>query len=191
MDILQGVFAPLPPRAEGTHRPLTPRSPPDYQGELHTIYTYLSPYLTPVLRFLLSLQRTLYPMVLPLLNRAAVFTQDSPAIISVGILVLLLVISVQILNFARRILMFWTRLVMRLTFWGGLAVLGMVVWQRGVATTAMEVVGWTRELADLWLREYRRWEGYQNQGQAARGAANGYGGYTPGRAGGNANARWR
>jgi len=61
--------------------------------------------------------------------------------------------------------MFWTRLVMRIAFWGGAILLVAAVWQRGVGRTAEDAVEWGRELSDIWWREYRRWEGYQNQGR--------------------------
>jgi len=50
-----------------------------------------------------------------------------------------------------------------LLFWGGLVVLGMVVWQRGIGRTATELAGYAKEIGEVWWREYRRWEGYQNQ----------------------------
>lgn len=71
-------------------------------------------------------------------------------------------------------------------FYGGIVVLIMVVWQRGVGRTLGDLAEWAQEIKDVWWREYRRWEGYQNQGRV-RG---GIGGRHAVR-GGNAGTAWR
>jgi hypothetical protein len=121
---------------------------------------------------LYTLQSYLTPLLLPLLNRAAVFAQDSPAIITVGLLLLVFVISLQILNLARRMIVFWTRILFQVLFYGGLVVLSMVVWQRGLGRTAGDLADWAVEIRQVWLMEYRRWEGYQNQGRGGVKAGN-------------------
>jgi hypothetical protein len=112
--------------------------------------------------------------MLPYLNRAAELAQDSPSIITVGLLLLFLLIMMQILNFARRIMMFWIRLISRLMFWGGLVLLGAAVWQRGVGRSVDDIAEWGHELSEVWWREYYRWDGYQNQ--AGRGGTSMRGG---------------
>ncbi len=97
------------------------------------------------------------------MDRLSVYAQNSPAIIVVGLLVLFLLIAVQILNTMRKIMMWWFRLCVKLAFWGAVAVVIGVVVHRGVGSTVDDVVGWGRELSEVWWREYRRWEGYQNQ----------------------------
>jgi hypothetical protein len=159
---------------------------PDYTPYLLTLYQHLHPYIRSVNSLLFTLQSKLMPFLLPALNRVAVFAQDSPAIITVGILLLLLVISMQILNFARRLIVFWTRIMLQVLFYGGIVVLVMVVWQRGVGRTVGDLAEWAQEIKDVWWREYRRWEGYQNQGRV-RGA----GGGRYGVRGGNAGTTWR
>lgn len=57
----------------------------------------------------------------------------------------------------------------RIAFWGGVVVLGCVVWQRGVGRTAGDVGAWGQELGVVWRREYERWEGYQKQQQQVGG----------------------
>lgn len=126
-------------------------------------YNTLQPYLNEIYSSLSQLQSRLYPVVLPYLNRLAVLAQDSPAVISFGALLLLLVITVQIVNFVHRVIMFWTKLVMRLMFWAAVAVLIATVWQRGLGRTVDDVSQWGDELRTVWWKEYRRWEGYQNQ----------------------------
>lgn len=160
---------------------------PDYTPYLLTLYNHLHPYIRSANSLLFTLQSKITPFLLPLLNRAAIFAQDSPAIITVGILLLLLVISMQILNFARRLIVFWTRIMFQVAFYGGIIVLVMAVWQRGVGRTLGDLAEWAREIRDVWWREYRRWEGYQNQGRV-RGAPSG-GRYSV--RGGNAGTSWR
>lgn len=66
--------------------------------------------------------------------------------------------------------MFWVRLITTVFFYGVVVMLGAAVWQRGVGRTVEDLVGWGNELSEVWLREYRRWEGYQNQAQAKGGS---------------------
>jgi Nuclear pore assembly and biogenesis len=127
------------------------------------IYNSCDPYLRPVRRFVTSAQQTTYPVILPYLNRAAVLAQDSPAILSVGVLLLLLLIAMQVLNFIRRLMVFWFRLCVRLAFWAVVVLVISAVWQRGLQRTMEDLVGWGMELGDVWQKEYKRWDGYQNQ----------------------------
>jgi len=135
----------------------------DYILSIYSLYGRANPYLTPIRHFFSTVQTRLSPLLIPLLDKLAVLAQDSPAIVSVGVLLLFLVIALQVLDFARRVMMFWTRLVMRVTFWAGVVLLLAAVWQRGVGRTAEDALGWGRELNEVWWREYRKWEGFQNQ----------------------------
>ncbi|KAH6678123.1 hypothetical protein B0J14DRAFT_697164 [Halenospora varia] len=90
----------------------------EYTYQALALYHDLDPYLSPVRSTISQTRATLYPIVLPYLNLALDFAQDSPAIISVGVLILFLLVSLQILSWIRRIMMWWFRLVMRIMFWG-------------------------------------------------------------------------
>lgn len=138
---------------------------------VYEIYNGLDNYLGPMRRLGWDVQARAYPVVLPVLNKLAVLAQDSPAILTVGVLLLFLLVAMQVVNTVRRVFAFWMRLVMRLTFWGGLAVLVATVWQRGVGRSVEDVSTWGRELSDVWWREYNRWDGYQGQGRATAGAS--------------------
>jgi uncharacterized protein YggT (Ycf19 family) len=127
------------------------------------IYNSCDPYLRPVRRFVTSAQQTTYPVILPYLNRAAVIAQDSPAILTVGVLLLFLLIAMQVLNFIRRVMVFWFRLCVKLAFWAMVVLVISAVWQRGLQRTMEDLVGWGMELRDVWQKEYKRWDGYQNQ----------------------------
>jgi hypothetical protein len=183
MDIFQGTQADMHNIAfVGTANPLRA----GYSPYLITLYRHLDPYLRSATSILYTIQSTITPFLLPVLNHAAVFAQDSPAVITVGMLLLLLVISMQILNFARRLIAFWTRIMFQVLFYGGIVVFVMVVWQRGVGRTVRDLAEWAQEIKDVWWKEYRRWEGYQNQGRVrARGGER----YSV--RGGNAGTAWR
>ncbi|KAH8662896.1 hypothetical protein BGZ60DRAFT_76754 [Tricladium varicosporioides] len=140
----------------------------EYTYQALTLYHNLSPHLDPIRSTFTQVRSTLYPILLPYLNLALDFAQDSPAIISVGVLILFLLVALQILSWIRRIMMWWFRLVMRLMFWGAVVVLVSVVWQRGVGRTVQDLVGWGEELRGVWWQEYRRWEGYQNMHNSGR-----------------------
>ena len=71
-------------------------------------------------------------------------------------------------------------------FYGGIVVLVMVVWQRGVGRTVRDLAEWAQEIKDVWWREYRRWEGYQNQGRMRTRGGGRYNVRT-----GNARTAWR
>jgi hypothetical protein len=60
------------------------------------------------------------------------------------------------------------------------------VWQRGLGRTVGDLVEWAQEIKDVWWREYRRWEGYQNQGRVRGAGSRRYG-----VRGGNAGTAWR
>jgi uncharacterized protein YggT (Ycf19 family) len=157
----------------------------EYAIQALHIYNTADPYLRPIRRFIFQTQRQVYPILLPYLNTAANLAHKSPAIITVGILLLFLLIAMQVLNFIRRLMVWWFKLVMRIVFWTLVVLLISAVWQRGVERTVGDLVGWGQELSEVWWREYRRWEGYQNQGKV-QGR---YQGSTMGRT--NARASWR
>jgi hypothetical protein len=159
----------------------------DYTPYLLSIYCTLNPYIQYGTSALSTLQSQLTPYLLPLLNRLAAFATDSPAVITVALLLLLLVVSMQILNFARRLIVFWTRIMFQVLFYGGLVILVMVVWQRGVGRTVGDLMEWAEEIRQVWLMEYRRWEGYGNQAQGRMRAGSGRYGLK----GGHAGTAWR
>jgi hypothetical protein len=140
-----------------------------YALNAYDLYNSADPYLRPLRTGVYQLQAKAYPILLPYLNRAAVLAQDSPGIITIGLLLLFLLIAMRILAFVSRILMFWLRLATTLFFYAGLVLVFAAIWQRGVGRTADDLVSWGSELREVWWREYRRWDGYQNQAQRGRG----------------------
>ncbi|KAI9051084.1 hypothetical protein LZ554_005190 [Drepanopeziza brunnea f. sp. 'monogermtubi'] len=137
----------------------------DYALLTFPILHDLEPYTTPVLSILRTIRANLAPLAVPALNRAAVLAHESPAIVSLGVLLLVLLVAMQILAFCRRVMMFWARVVVRLVFWGVVGALVSLVWQRGLERTVGDAVAWGVRLKDVWWREYRRWEELQGQDQ--------------------------
>lgn len=62
--------------------------------------------------------------------------------------------------------MWWIRVVWWTSVTAVMVLLVSAVWQRGPERVLDDVVGWAGHLSEVWLREYRRWEGYQNQPHA-------------------------
>ncbi|KAK0103029.1 hypothetical protein ONS95_000788 [Cadophora gregata] len=160
----------------------------EYALPVFQTLTTLEPYTRAPLRTLSNLYTQYSPLLTPYLDSALRTLHTSPAILSLAALLLLLIIALQILYFVRRVMMFWFRVVMKLVVWGCIGVLVAVVWQRGLERTVGDLVGWAGEVARVWEREYKRWEGVQNQaGGGNSGTGSGKGGY--GRT--NAGSSWR
>ncbi|CZT48139.1 uncharacterized protein RSE6_08800 [Rhynchosporium secalis] len=155
---------------------------------MHTLYT-LEPYTRLPLRTLNSLYTQATPLLTPYISSLLNTLHASPAILSLAAIILLLVLALQILSFIRRVMMFWFRLVMRLVFWAVLGLAVAVVWQRGVGRTMEDLWMWGNEVRRVWEGEYKRWEGYQNQGQNSGGSSGRGGAYAGRRT--NAASAWR
>lgn len=119
---------------------------------------------------------TLYPYVAPAVDATLAYLQDSPELVSFGILLMLLAATVVVLNWIRRIVAFWTALVLRVAFWGAVVAVLAAVVQRGVWETARDavvvggkVVGFAAAVKDVWISEYKRYEEEtQSQGRKFR-----------------------
>ncbi|KAL0936475.1 uncharacterized protein CTRU02_208691 [Colletotrichum truncatum] len=108
---------------------------------------------------------TVYPYLAPAVDATLAFLQDSPELVSFGILLALLAATVVVLNWIRRVVAFWTALVLRIAFWGAVVAVLAAVVQRGVWETAKDavvvggkVVGFATALKDVWISEYKRYE---------------------------------
>jgi len=159
MDIIQGM------RALYISSPDRSLQQIEYAISAYHLYNSYDPYLRPIRSALSTLQSRTYTLLFPYLNRALLLLQSSPNLISVGLLVLFLLIALQILNFVRRIMMWWIRVMWWVTVVSVLALVVSAVWQRGPERVGREVWEWGNHLSDVWWREYRRWDGYQKQQQ--------------------------
>lgn len=64
-----------------------------------------------------------------------------PDLVQLLILGLILFISLKVLDYARRVIMFWVMLVFRLVFWGSVLGLGLYVYRVGVENAGRDL-GW-------------------------------------------------
>ncbi|KAJ5279788.1 Nuclear pore assembly and biogenesis protein APQ12 [Penicillium angulare] len=91
----------------------------------HLRSTYVQPYIIgPLSTFLTSTS-----------------TAAMPDLISVFMLLVILFISLKILDYARRVVMFWVTLAFRFVFWGSLLGLGFYVYKVGVENAGRDL-GW-------------------------------------------------
>lgn len=87
----------------------------------------------------------------------------------------------QVLAYLRRLMMWWTRMAMRLVFWSLVVGLGAVVWRRGLETSVQDAVYWGGKVAgfaegikNVFWAEYRRYEEMErSKGQGGGGAGAG------------------
>lgn len=117
----------------------------------------------------------LYPYLAPAMERLLAWTHASEL---GGLLVPLVILAcaVIIMNWIRRVLLWWTRLALRAVLWATLAALAAWVWQRGLQASVRDVVvvggklaGYAAVVKEIWWKEYRKYEDQQNSGRAAAG----------------------
>lgn len=89
-----------------------------------------------------------------------------PDLISILLLAIILLISLKILDYARRVVMFWVTLALRLVFWGTLLGLGWYVYRVGIEKAGMDL-GWAWGVVEGFVEDF--------QGRAAAAAASGAG----------------
>ncbi|KAF2869885.1 nuclear pore assembly and biogenesis-domain-containing protein [Massariosphaeria phaeospora] len=125
------------------------------QDYIHLLPRFLPPtLLSPLLTFLTTsfgVFKALQTHLSPLLARLA----TQPDVASILVLVTVLFVSFKILGMAYRAVMFWVKLAVRLALWGGIALVGLWVWSRGVEGFVDDVQG----LAAFWMGEYERFGG--------------------------------
>lgn len=116
------------------------------------------------------------PVVQPLVNRALTALSDSPDIVIVGALLVFIVAALQFLFWVQRVVLFWTRMTMRLIFYAILAGALAVVWQRGPEAAIRDIVifvskiaGYATLLKNFWLSEYERYDAQTKNGMSRRG----------------------
>ncbi|KKK13678.1 hypothetical protein P175DRAFT_0499086 [Aspergillus ochraceoroseus IBT 24754] len=110
----------------------------------HLHATYLDPsltrlqttYLDPSLAHLRSTYVDPY-----VVQPTATLLASMPDLVSVLVLLVVLLLSLKILDYARRMVMFWVSLVMRLLWWASIISLGLYVYQAGLEKSAQDL-GW-------------------------------------------------
>ncbi|PTB64456.1 hypothetical protein BBK36DRAFT_1143273 [Trichoderma citrinoviride] len=157
---------------ESTTHLLTSLLPPTVATLIDThILSPTSP-LQALKRHLLLQARRLQPAVQPVLDRALEQLSSHQAALDVLLPLATVVATVVVLNWVRRLVLWWTRLVFRALFWALVAVFAAWVWNRGVVESARDaavlgakVAGYVAVLKDVWVDEYKRYEGQQASGK--------------------------
>ncbi|PWY81485.1 hypothetical protein BO83DRAFT_457927 [Aspergillus eucalypticola CBS 122712] len=126
-----------------TFQTLTSTPIASHLASLHT--TYLTPYI--------SHCRSAYldPYLIHPLASLLTSSMPMPDLVSIFILALVLIISLKILDYARRLVMFWVNLALRLLWWA--LVLGALwyVYSVGIEKTGRDL-GWLVGVAGgLWM----------------------------------------
>lgn len=117
-----------------------------------------------------------YPYVQPrverLVSAMSSAAESSPAAGALGSLLVplaILAVSVIVMNWIRRMVVWWTKLAFRAVFWATVFALAAWVWNRGVEESVRDVVvlggkvaGYLAVVKDIWIEEYNRYEGQQN-----------------------------
>ncbi|KAG5921335.1 hypothetical protein E4U42_005882 [Claviceps africana] len=119
---------------------------------------------------------SLQPHIQPLLDRLAALVVDNQSLMGMVVLLALLTGLVVVMNWIRRLVMWWTRLAMRAVFWAGVVLVVAWVWNRGVWESVRDgvvvggkIVGYLTVLKDFWMQEYERYEANGSRGRGTRG----------------------
>lgn len=78
---------------------------------------------------------------------------DKPDVASILVVVAALFISFKILDMMYRAVLFWVNLVFRLILWGGIAVIGLWIYNRGPDGFVNDV----QDLVHTWAGEYEKY----------------------------------
>ncbi|KAG6016484.1 hypothetical protein E4U41_004428 [Claviceps citrina] len=167
-----------------TSRLLTELLPPDLAASVRQhllnprapLQTYKRAATWQLQRALASLQ----PHLQPVLDRILALAVDNQGVMGVVVLLTLLTGAVVVMNWVRRLVMWWTRLAMRAVLWAGLVLALAWLWNRGVwesvrdgAVVGGKVVGYLAVLRDFWVQEYERYEANGSRGRGTRGRSAG------------------
>lgn len=147
MDFLQGFYS------FRSSSSFTETSVPDYLPQAAHFYnSYYQPYasyLKPIYRTLFLTQSYFYRYIFPTLyplytlsnNALQSLSSDAPDLLTLGILAAILFISLKVLDYMRKTIVYWISVAIRLAMWGTVAGVGIYVWQRG-AEQSVEDFGW-------------------------------------------------
>ncbi|KAL6706473.1 hypothetical protein ACN47E_005412 [Coniothyrium glycines] len=107
-----------------------------------------SPLLT-LLTTALGITRTLQTHLTPFLTRLV----TQPDVASIMLVIVIFFVSMKILDMMYRAVIFWINLVFQLVLWGGMAVLGVWIYTRGVDGFVQDVT----DLGHRWVGEYEKY----------------------------------
>lgn len=105
----------------------------------------------------------LYPIYVLSNNAVQSLSTDAPNVLTLAILAIALIVSLRVLDYMRRTIIYWVGLAIRIGLWLAVSGLGVYVWQRGFDQSVEDfgyVWGFLQGLGD---------EGERIGGQKARG----------------------
>lgn len=112
-----------------------------------------------------NIYKTMIPVIEPFFDRLLDAINENQGTTGLLLVVAVITAVLVVMNWIRRIMMWWTRMVAKLSFYAILALLLAAVWQRGLTTTARDLVvfgsklaGYGAALKDVWMEEYDRYE---------------------------------
>lgn len=143
---------------------LHPRAPPQVLGRAFLAHAQ-------------NLLSAAYPVVQPLLERLLAAMAENQGLVGVMASLLVLGLLLVVLNWMRRLLLWWTRLTLRVFTYCAVAVFGFWVYDRGLLVSARDVavvggkvVGYLAVLRDVWVDEYNRYEAQQGMAGGRNGS---------------------
>jgi hypothetical protein len=117
-----------------------------------------------------------YPLLEPLVNRALGLAAENEGLVGLAVVVAAVAAVIVVMNWIRRLLLWWTRFVVRMAFWAVVVALCAVAWERGLARTARDcavlggkLAGYAAALKDVWLAEYHQYEAQRMGSAGAHG----------------------
>jgi hypothetical protein len=133
---------------------------PDYAALLPRLLppSFANPLLHLLTTFF-GISRTLSEHISPLANK--IITQ--PDVASILVLLAIFFISLKILGMMYRAVIFWVKLALQMVLWGGILVVGLWVYNRGLEGFVEDAQG----LIEYWLGQYEMYsqevKGFQQQ----------------------------
>ncbi|CAM1507028.1 Fc.00g066690.m01.CDS01 [Cosmosporella sp. VM-42] len=150
---------------------------------VETIHVYFlapsSPVQTAKRHLLVHSQRLLnaaYPVIQPLLDRLLLLMSENQGVVGTVISLLVLATILVVLNWIRRLVLWWTRFTIKIATWAVVFLLAAWVWERGVWESVRDVVviggkvvGYMAVLKEVWVDEYNKYEAQQGMGGNIKG----------------------
>ncbi len=125
----------------------------------------------------------MYRFVEPAVDRVTLALYNSPDIVVLVFVVLVIALTIQVLAWVRRIMMWWTRLAFRVVFWTFVIGLIAAVWERGLEASlrdaiviASKIAGYAAAVKDIWMREYQKYDAQSRAGSSPKLGGAGRGG---------------
>ena len=116
------------------------------------------------------------PYIIEPLSTFLITSTAVPDIFTIFLLVLILYISLRVLDYARRVVMFWLMLGLRLVFWGSLLGYLLYGYQQGFANIGRDV-GWLFGVVSGLFQEFQKWAAAAATDGAPKAGKAGFGGW--------------